>query len=92
MSVPVLKKSETRLVLTIGDHQDEQNPKSLTELADDMDEEIGNKLFSLQRGKSMVDEGYVRVEREHPKAYFYLTEDGQELYEALCELRDILCD
>jgi len=87
MDIPETTKSEKRLILTLGRHQNKDEPLNMTELC----EKIEQPLQALQRGKpGMVSGGFVNKEREHPATMLTLTESGDELYEVLEDYLDAL--
>lgn len=88
MEIPSLRMVEKRLILTIGEYQDEDDPKNMQELCEKTDK----SLTALQKGKTMIDRGFVEKIREYPDSYLYLTEDGWELYELLKEYHEVLSE
>lgn len=87
MDIAQLKKSEKQLALTLGRHQTPENPKQMGELADESDLLIN----ILQRGKDRLQhEGYINVERDYPATHITLTEEGEDLYDLLEEMQDML--
>jgi DNA-binding MarR family transcriptional regulator len=77
---PLLNLAEIRAIISIGRHQDEQNPKSMSELAED----FGVTLRHLQRGhEEVINYGYVYRLREGTSTHLFLTPEGEEMYQAL---------
>lgn len=77
---PLLTLAEIRVILTVGRHQDEENPKSMGELAED----FGVTLRHLQRGhEEAISYGYLMRRREGTSTHLYLTDEGEEMYEVL---------
>jgi len=89
MEIPETTKSEKRLIMTLGRHQTEDEPLIMSELC----EQIGEPLQALQRGKpGMIADGFVEEERDHPSTYLKLTEEGENLYEALEKYAEVILD
>jgi len=87
MDIDQLKKSEAQLALTLGRYQNNEEPKQMGTLA----EEADLRINILQRGRSRLEsEGYINVTRDYPATHMTLTEEGQELYQVLETLQDIL--
>ena len=87
MDAPGLTKSERRLILALGEYQDNEDPKNMTEIAAEIDEPIQ----ALQRGKpSAENHGFVESERDHPSTIMKLTDKGEDLYEVLKEYTEII--
>jgi len=77
---PLLTLAEIRVILTVGRHQEEENPKSMSELAQD----FGVDLRALQRGhEEAISYGYLMRRREGTSTHLYLTDEGEEMYEVL---------
>lgn len=80
MDIPQLTKAEKRIILTLGRHQDGEEPLNMTELCEAVEE----PLQALQRGKpETITRGFIEEKREHPATILRLTEKGEELYDAL---------
>lgn len=86
MEIPELQKAEKSTVFVLGEHQDEDEPKNIGELCD----ASGATPMTIQRGKKLIEKGFVEKEREHPDTYLYLTEDGESLLEVLKDYRELL--
>lgn len=79
MKIPQLRKAEKRLILTVGRHQSDENPKSMSELATEIEEEIQ----TMQKGKSTINENLIEIENAHPKKIIRLSEQGEKVYDLL---------
>lgn len=87
MQVQRLLKGTTRVVLALGRHQDKNEPKNMGKIAELADE----PEHAIQRGlKNAEDRGLIEKEREHPATYLLLTETGEEVYEHLEEIQDLV--
>lgn len=80
MEVHTLKSAQKRLIISIGRHQTEENPLTMTELG----KAVGDNLANIQGGHELlIGSELIDKRKRHPKVFLYLTDKGQELYEAL---------
>lgn len=89
MRVPNRTKTEKRLILTLGRHQDSnfEQAKNLGELA----ETIDSPVPSIQRGvEKALEADLVKKDRRHPDTIIRLTEDGEEAYEHYEALTEVV--